>query len=149
MRDIERVTAVGGLPFDPSNDSAGEPIALGADAGAGPAVRPRGITFTPVPSVTNHVSDSSIQAFGRAVMSRAQLCRPIGTPTTVTIELLVNDLCHRPRQLGVLHIGEQQVHRHARRLLLAVRMVDQQQIEMLLDLLQPPLRSWAMEAQHA
>ena len=91
------VTAAGPLPFDPAGDVT-SPTA-GTDAGAGSA-RPRGITFTAVPSVTNHITDASLATFGRAVIPRAQLCRPIGAPATVLVELLVNE-----GEIGIAHIA--------------------------------------------
>ena len=49
-------------------------------------------------------------------------------------ELLVHDLGHRPGEVDVVDIGEQQVHRHTRGLLLTVGMVDEHLVEMGVDL---------------
>ena len=49
-------------------------------------------------------------------------------------ELLVHDLGHRPGEVDVVDIGEQQVHRHARGLLLTVGVVDEHLVEMGVDL---------------
>ncbi|CAN5787540.1 hypothetical protein BH09MYX1_BH09MYX1_60750 [soil metagenome] len=88
--DVDRMTAVGGLPFDPDGDT----VPNGVENATGDPVKdlksPRGMSFTALPSVTNHVTDGSLAAFGRAVVPRAQLCRPIAAATTVVIELLVN-----------------------------------------------------------
>ena len=97
--EAEHVTAVGPLPFDPAGDAPGAPSA-GTDAGAAALPRARGITFTAVPSVTNHITDASLATFSRAVSPRAQLCRPIGTPATVLVELLVNE-----GEIGIAHIA--------------------------------------------
>ncbi len=55
-------------------------------------------------------------------------------------QFLVDDLGHRAAEIGVLHVGEHQIQRGARRLLLAVRVVDQNLRQMPVDLVEPPLR---------
>src|SRR5206468_11092544 len=65
------------------------------------------------------------------------------------VKFLLHDFGHCPRQLRVLDIGEQEIHRHARSLFLTMRMVDQQQVEVLLDLREPASGCWRRETKHS
>src|SRR5438067_10360241 len=65
------------------------------------------------------------------------------------VKFLLHDFGHCPRQLRVLDIGEQEIHRHARSLFLAMRMVDQQQVEVLPDLREPASGCWRRETKHS
>jgi serine/threonine-protein kinase len=98
-REAERITAPPPLPFDPAGASSAADDHVNQQAG-GSAAPARGITYTPVPSVTNHVTDASLRTFARAVTPRAQLCRPIGSAVSVLVELLVND-----GEIGIAHIA--------------------------------------------
>ena len=90
----------------------------------------------------------------RAVPARRQLVEPNAAavedrPDLVkVVELFLHDLGHRPGQLGVLDVGEEQVHRHAGRLLLAVSMVDEQEIEPRRHLGEPAVGRGGVQVQH-
>src|SRR5688500_17351641 len=72
-----------------------------------------------------------------------------GADLMKVVQLFLHDLCRCPRQRGMLDVRKEQVHRDARRLLLAVRMIDKQQIQVCFDLLQPALWGRSMEVEHA
>ena len=50
------------------------------------------------------------------------------------LQLLADDLRHGAGEVVMIHVGEQQIHRRARRLLLAMGVVDQDFFEMRINL---------------
>ena len=63
-------------------------------------------------------------------------------------QFLVDDLRHRAGQRHMIDIRKEQVHRHARRLLLAVRVVDQDLVEVGVDLGEPAGVGGGLQAEH-
>ena len=63
-------------------------------------------------------------------------------------QLLVDDLRHRAGQWDVIDIGKKQVHRHACRLLFAVRVVDEDVVEVGVDLGEPAGAGGGLQAEH-
>jgi magnesium transporter len=63
-------------------------------------------------------------------------------------EFLANDFGHFLTQVLVFDIGEEQIHRRAGRLFLAVSVVDQEQVESVLDARKPARRRGFCEVEH-
>ena len=63
-------------------------------------------------------------------------------------QLLVDDLRHRTGQSDMIDIGKKQVHRHACRLLFAVRVVDEDVVEVGVDLGEPAGVGGGLQAEH-
>ena len=64
------------------------------------------------------------------------------------IELLGDDLRHGSRDGRAVDVGEEEVHRHAGGLLLAVRVIDEHLVEVPIDLGEPPGGRRGGEAEH-
>ncbi len=89
-----------------------------------------------------------------AIRAGRQLAEPNPPPVEQVehhpkmLELLLHDLCHRPREIGVIHVGKKKIHRGTRRLLLTVGMVDEHDLEIGIDLGKPPGAGRRLKAQH-
>jgi hypothetical protein len=64
------------------------------------------------------------------------------------LKLLFHDLGHRPREIGVVHVRKKKVHGGACRLLLAVRMVNEHEIEVSIHLNKPAGTGRRLKTQH-
>ena len=64
------------------------------------------------------------------------------------LKFLVDDLRHRAGERDVVDIGEEQVHRHAGGLLLAVGVVDEDLVEGGVDLGEPAGGGGGLQAEH-
>ena len=65
------------------------------------------------------------------------------------IEFFLDDFGHRPGEVGVLDIGEEQIHGDTRGFLLAMRVIDKEQVDMVFDLLQPAGGGRSVKVEHA
>lgn len=72
-----------------------------------------------------------------------------GADLMEVVKLLVDDLGHGAGQVGLLDVGEEQVHGHAGGFLFAVGVVDEEEVEMGLDLVEPAGGGWCCKAKHA
>ena len=63
-------------------------------------------------------------------------------------QFLVDDFRHRAAQLDVFDIREDEIERRAGRLLLAVRMIDENRRQVAIDLCEPAGRGIALEVEH-
>ena len=75
----------------------------------------------------------------------AMLCGPAALLENLqhhvkVFEFLIDDVRHLATEVPIFNVLEQQVHGGTRRLLLAVRVVDQQDIKVILHLLDPAVR---------
>ena len=92
------------------------------------------------------LADEGVQF--RPVTARRQLAERNAAPLAQgqhhleMLQLLADDLGQGPKNRHAVDIGENEVHRHARGLLLAVGVVDDQFFEVLLHLHEPAIGCW-------
>src|SRR5690606_7168855 len=65
------------------------------------------------------------------------------------IQFLLNDLVHCPAEIFVLGVREHQIHGRSGGLFLAVRVVDQNLVQVGIDLIEPAAGGLGLKVQHA